>query len=159
MNPRTSLERPAVSKIEGAVVVVLMVVVGIAVHYLDSQNPTFGVSTTTPGASQGASSQSNEAFGSAGGNLTVRIPSGAASLDEVSYIPQAITVVIGVNSSVTWVNYDSAAHTVTAKDGSFGSGNMPAGGTFTYNFTTPGTYAYYCAYLSWMIGQVTVKSR
>ena len=67
-------------------------------------------------------------------------------------------MVIGVNNTVTWVNNDNAAHTVTAKDGSFGSGNMGSGSSYTYTFTTPGTYRYYCAYHSWMVGTVVVEA-
>jgi len=56
------------------------------------------------------------------------------------------------------VNNDNAAHTVTAKDGSFDSGNMGSGSSYTHTFTTPGTYRYFCAYHSWMVGTVVVKA-
>jgi len=69
-----------------------------------------------------------------------------------------VTVVIGVNNTVTWVNNDSAPHTVTADDGSFDSGNIAPAGTFTFTFTRPGTYEYYCAYHNWMLGTVIVKA-
>ncbi|MDG7006880.1 MAG: cupredoxin domain-containing protein [Nitrososphaerota archaeon] len=62
------------------------------------------------------------------------------------YSPPTITVVIGVNNTVTWVNNDDVPHTVTASDGSFNSGDMNAGQSWTYAFATPGTYSYYCAY-------------
>jgi len=53
------------------------------------------------------------------------------------------------------------AHTVTSKTvptgaSSFNSGEMLPGATFTYTFTVPGTYSYYCIYHSWMTGTVTV---
>ncbi len=88
----------------------------------------------------------------------VKILSGAADSVSYSFSPLQVTVVIGVNNTVTWVNNDNAAHTVTAKDGSFGSGNMGAGSSFTYTFTRPGTYTYYCAYHEWMVGTVVVKA-
>lgn len=82
------------------------------------------------------------------------------SADSVSYsfLPLQVTVVIGVNNTVNWVNDDNAAHTITAKDGSFDSGNMASGSSYTYTFTTPGTFTYYCAYHSWMVGTVVVKA-
>ena len=72
------------------------------------------------------------------------------------YDPDNITVVIGINNTVIWTNNDNEPHTVTAKDGSFDSGNMDPGATFTYTFTTPGTYTYVCTYHPWMHGYVTV---
>jgi plastocyanin len=88
----------------------------------------------------------------------VKILLGSADSVSYSYSPVEVTVVIGVNNTVTWVNDDNAAHTVTSRDGSFGSGNIGAGGVYTYTFTTPGTYRYYCAYHSWMVGTVVVES-
>lgn len=72
------------------------------------------------------------------------------------YDPDNITIVIGVNNTVIWTNNDNEAHTVTATDGSFDSGNMNAGATFTYTITKPGTYTYICTYHPWMRGYVTV---
>lgn len=50
------------------------------------------------------------------------------------YSPQNVTVVKGVNNTVTWVNNDDVPHTVTATDGSFNSGNLNAGQTWAYTF-------------------------
>ena len=72
------------------------------------------------------------------------------------YSPQQIRVVIGVNSTVTWVSRSIAYDTVTDRGGAFGSGAIPPGGTFTYTFTAPGVYQYYCLYHPWMTGTVTV---
>jgi plastocyanin len=88
----------------------------------------------------------------------VSILPGSADQVQVSFSPEPVTVVIGVNNTVTWVNNDSAPHTVTADDGSFGSANIGAGGTYTHTFMTPGEYKYDCAYHSWMVGTVVVKA-
>jgi len=72
------------------------------------------------------------------------------------YSPQNITVVVGVNSTVTWVSRSIAYDTVTARDGSFASGTIPPGGTYSFTFRAPGTYEYYCLYHPWMTGTVTV---
>jgi len=83
------------------------------------------------------------------------------SANPPGYQPDAITLVIGVNNTVTWTNDDSAAHTVTSTSapsgGSFNSGNMNPGVTCTHTFTVPGTYQYGCAYHSWMKGTIIVK--
>jgi len=104
---------------------------------------------TTTGQQRGASSPET---------VVVKMPPGSGEQVEVSYLPDQVTVVIGVNNTVMWVNDDSAPHTVTANDGSFGSGNIGAAGSYTYTFTTPGTYRYACIYHSWMVGTVIVKA-
>ena len=73
-----------------------------------------------------------------------------------NYSPQNITVVIGVNSTVTWVSKSISFDTITSDTGLFDSGNIPPGGTFTYSFTSPGSYGYDCIYHPWMVGTVTV---
>lgn len=83
--------------------------------------------------------------------------SGANASIGQSFSPNPVTVVMGVNNTVEWVNDDSAPHTVTANDGSFGSGNIAPTGTYTFTFTKAGTYAYHCLYHPWMVGTVIVK--
>jgi len=74
------------------------------------------------------------------------------------YSPQQIKVVLGVNSTVTWVSRSISYDTVTERGGTFGSGPIPPGGTFSYAFTAPGVYDYYCVYHPWMTGTVTVST-
>jgi plastocyanin len=91
--------------------------------------------------------------------LTISIPSGAVNPSNApGYAPDKITLVIGVNSTVTWTNNDSAHHTVTSVsgNGSISSGDMAPGAKFTFAFTAPGTYQYYCVYHAWMTGTITV---
>jgi len=85
----------------------------------------------------------------AGSGLNVNLP---------GYTPTDITVVIGVNNTVKWVNNDNMAHTVTASDGSFDSGNLNPGALYVHTFTSPGVYHYICSYHYWMQGTVTVQS-
>jgi len=95
--------------------------------------------------------------------VKVSIPSGAANpAGAPGFSPDTITLVIGVNNSVTWTNDDNAAHTVTAVNTTagaavFDSGNLAAGASYTYAFTAPGTYLYKCNYHNWMTGTVVVK--
>lgn len=55
-----------------------------------------------------------------------------------------ITVTVG--TTVTWTNNDSAPHTVTADDGSFASGTLNGGDTFSFTFEEAGSFAYYCEF-------------
>jgi len=76
-----------------------------------------------------------------------------------AYSPQNVTVVIGVNNTVTWDSHSISYDTVTALDGSFDSGSISPGHLFTYTFTKPGSYAYTCVYHPWMVGNVKVVAR
>ena len=73
-----------------------------------------------------------------------------------NYFPQNITVVVGMNNTVTWVSHSLAYDTVTALNGTFSSGSIPPGGTYSYTFTTPGTFTYRCIYHPWMTGTIRV---
>jgi plastocyanin len=97
--------------------------------------------------------------------------SGSAAASEAKlpgYTPSTITVVIGVNNTVMWLNNDTVsgvgtAHTVTdatepTGGGFTGSGEMLANTTYTFTFTVPGTYQYFCSYHAWMMGTVIVEA-
>jgi len=74
--------------------------------------------------------------------------------DDKDFSPEDLTVNVG--DTVTWTNNDDSAHTVTAENGQFNSGNMGEGATWSYTFTEAGTYDYKCNYHSSMTGAVTV---
>jgi plastocyanin len=96
--------------------------------------------------------------GGAAGAGTVIMPVGVGSNLQLSFSPRAVTVVIGTNNTLTFTNKDSVVHTVTATGKSFNSGDIQPGQSWTYTFTTAGTYSYYCIYHNWMKGTVIVVS-
>ena len=63
----------------------------------------------------------------------------------VAFNPATRTVSVG--TTVTWLNQDGVAHTVTYSSGpgtAFSSGTVAAAGIYTHTFTAAGTYQYYC---------------
>src|SRR4051812_23810034 len=54
------------------------------------------------------------------------------TIKNMRYAPATLTIQAG--DSVTWVNADARDHTVAANDGSFTSGNIGPGASFTYRF-------------------------
>jgi plastocyanin len=58
---------------------------------------------------------------------------------------------------VQWDNVSERTHTVTADDGSFDSGDLDPGGTFTVDFANAGTYAYHCTKHLGMVGEIDVQ--
>lgn len=71
-----------------------------------------------------------------------------------AYQPSQLTVVAG--QTVTWRNSGLGPHTVTSDTGQFDSGALQTGGTFSYTFSAPGTYAYSCTIHPTMHGKVVV---
>ena len=72
-----------------------------------------------------------------------------------AFSPSSITINVG--DTIVWTNYDSASHTVTSNDGTFDSGSIANGNTFSFTFTSAGTFDYYCAPHPGMTGSVTVQ--
>lgn len=88
-------------------------------------------------------------------------PARAATTVDVtiaSYAFNPTPVTIQVGDTVKWTNNDGVTHTVTSNTSVFNSGSIPNGGTFSYTFTTAGTYGYHCSIHTSMTGQVIVQS-
>jgi plastocyanin len=80
----------------------------------------------------------------------------AVAIKNYAFVPAALTVAVG--TKVTWTNDDAAPHTVTIQSGpvSFSSPTLQKGDSYTYTFTTAGTYKYYCAVHPSMTASVVV---
>ena len=79
---------------------------------------------------------------------------------DTCYIPSIITIQKG--ESVTWLNEDSAFHSITSgfydvPDGLFDSGHLDPYQLFSFTFDETGIYDYYCTLHPWMDGQVIVN--
>ena len=79
----------------------------------------------------------------------------AVSIKSFAFSVSSLNVSSG--TKVTWTNNDATAHTVTADDNSFDSGNIAPGATFSHTFSAAGTYPYHCTYHSMMTAEVVVK--
>ena len=71
-----------------------------------------------------------------------------------AFVPPSVTIHPG--STVRFVQDDEAAHTVTATDKSYDSGNLNQKDAWLHTFTTEGTFTYFCAYHPSMRGTVIV---
>jgi plastocyanin len=121
---------------------------------------TITVIGSAPGSADNADAESP---GPAGSPAAVAGPSAddvvtgepaVVSIVDLTFEPSIIEVERG--STLTWANDDSVPHTATAADGSFDSGVMMTGDTFSQAFDTPGTYDYFCAIHPSMTGTVVV---
>ncbi len=72
------------------------------------------------------------------------------------YSVNVLTIPVG--TTVTWTNEDPGMlHTVTADDGSFDSGFLEEGQTWSYTFDAAGTFDYHCTPHPWMRARVVVE--
>jgi len=53
-------------------------------------------------------------------------------------------IIVKVGTTVTWQNKDSTEHTVTSNTNVFASSILSPGQSFSYTFSTAGTYPYHC---------------
>jgi plastocyanin len=58
--------------------------------------------------------------------------------------------------TVLWSNGSERTHTVTANDGSFDSGDLPGGATFSITTGAPGAYPFHCQIHPDMTGEIDV---
>ncbi len=80
-------------------------------------------------------------------NVDVRV-------DNFTFTPETITV--PVHATVTWVNKDDIPHVIASSDGVFKSRALDTDDQYSYTFTKPGTYTYYCSIHPKMVGKVVV---
>ena len=77
------------------------------------------------------------------------------TIENYEFNPATLTVPAG--TSVTWTNRDDDPHTVTSSENVFASPGLDIDETFSYTFSTPGTYTYHCNLHPHMTGTIVVK--
>ena len=102
-----------------------------------------------------------------GGIATAAAPIASPALDASSTPPPVAivdfafrpdTITIHQHEVVTWRNDGPSTHTVTADDGSFGSGKLAPGDQFANVFDAAGTIRYHCSIHPAMVGTVVVEA-
>ena len=76
-------------------------------------------------------------------------------IDNFSFGPTTLTVAVG--TTVTWTNRDDIPHTVVSDDKVFKSKVLDTDEKFSFTFTKPGTYPYFCSVHPKMTGKVVVQ--
>ncbi|MCV0367672.1 MAG: cupredoxin domain-containing protein [Nitrosopumilus sp.] len=91
----------------------------------------------------------------------VIIPLGAVIVENTSLIPEEITVVLGKNNTITWINDDDTAHTFVSDKGgseSWSTGMIKPGESSSVTFNNTGIFSYHGTPGPWISGTVTVLS-
>ena len=82
-------------------------------------------------------------------------PAAQVKIDNFSFTPATLTVAPG--TTVTWTNSDDVPHTVVSDDKLFKSKVLDTDEKFSYTFTKPGTYPYFCSVHPKMTGNIVVR--
>jgi plastocyanin len=67
----------------------------------------------------------------------------SVKIDNFTFGPAELTVPVG--TTVTWINEDDIPHAIAATDKSFKSKALDTDDKFSFTFTKPGTYEYFCS--------------
>ena len=76
-------------------------------------------------------------------------------IDNFTFGPAALTVMVG--TTITWTNRDDIPHTVVSTDKAFKSKVLDTDEKFSFTFSTPGTFSYFCSIHPKMTGTVVVQ--
>jgi plastocyanin len=80
----------------------------------------------------------------------------AVKIDNFTFGPAAVKIAAG--TTVTWTNKDDVPHTVVADDKTtFKSKALDTDEQFSYTFSKPGTYHYFCSVHPRMTGEIDVQ--
>jgi plastocyanin len=78
------------------------------------------------------------------------------TIDQFTFTPQRVIVKAG--TTVTWINDDDIPHTVASSGKLFKSKTLDTKDKFSFTFTTPGDYEYFCSLHPHMTGAIVVET-
>jgi plastocyanin len=94
------------------------------------------------------------ALGAGGPLADAAPPANSVSIQFAAFGPTPIDALPG--EAVSWTNQSERVHTVTADDGSFDSGELPGGATFSHTLAAVGAVTYHCRIHPEMRGEIDV---
>jgi plastocyanin len=78
------------------------------------------------------------------------------TIDNFSFAPATLTVKAG--TTVTWTNRDDIPHGIASANNAFKRGPaLDTNDSFSFTFTTPGTYQFFCYLHPKMVGSIVVE--
>jgi plastocyanin len=81
---------------------------------------------------------------------------GAISIDNFTFTPQTMTVKAG--TTVTWTNRDDIPHGIASESNAFAKSKaLDTDDSYSFTFSTPGTYKYFCYVHPHMTGTIVVE--
>jgi amicyanin len=78
------------------------------------------------------------------------------TIDNFTFSPQMLTIKAG--TKVTWTNRDDIPHTVASTTKAFKSPALDTDDSYSFTFTTAGSYEYFCSLHPHMTGTIVVQA-
>ena len=79
------------------------------------------------------------------------------SIDNFTFTPPSLKVKAG--TTVTWTNKDDIPHGIAAANNAFTKSKaLDTDDSYSFTFTTPGTYQYFCYIHPHMVGTIVVEA-
>jgi plastocyanin len=89
------------------------------------------------------------------GALAAQDATNVITIDNFTFSPKELTIAVG--TTVKWVNHDDIPHTIVEKKTTFRSKALDTDDSYSFTFTSAGTFDYFCGLHPHMVGQVIVK--
>jgi amicyanin len=90
------------------------------------------------------------------GHAQTAAPAAAVSIDNFTFTPPTLTVKAG--TTVTWINKDDIPHGIASANNAFTKSKaLDTDDSYSFTFTTPGTYQYFCYVHPHMTGTIVVQ--
>ena len=133
------------------IVVALILIGGLSWYFFSSKNTnptTITPSTNTP---------STQVIQNETKNIPKTNPvTNTVIIQNFAFFPTELTIKQG--DTVTWINKDSATHTVTSLSGNeMDSKQLGTGETYSHVFATIGSFDYHCSIHTMMNGKIIVQ--
>jgi plastocyanin len=109
------------------------------------------ITATVLGAAVGSLLAASALFARADG------PTSTVLIDNFTFGPQTLTVKAG--TTVTWTNKDDIPHGIGSSNNAFKrSAALDTDDSYSFTFTTPGSYQYFCYLHPHMVGSIVVEA-
>jgi plastocyanin len=84
-------------------------------------------------------------------------PPAPITIDNFVFTPPKLTVKAG--TTITWTNHDDIPHGIASASNAFKrSQALDTDDSYSFTFTTPGTYQYFCYLHPHMVGSIVVEA-
>ena len=78
------------------------------------------------------------------------------TVEDFDFKPGVFGVAVPPGTTITWTNNGPTVHTTTSDTGVWDSGDLQVGQSFSFTFTDPGVYWYFCRPHPFMRGSITI---
>src|SRR5712691_7163685 len=78
------------------------------------------------------------------------------TVEDFDFSPGVFGVSVPPGTTITWTNKGPTVHTTTSDNGLWDSGDMRVGDSFSFTFSDPGVYWYFCRPHPFMRGTITI---